>query len=107
MIDEANEAKKTTVLARVERLRELLEEDAEAPILEQAYREIGRELDGLIRPGRAGGTSRRWRPWASRRRPSERWPENTDSPPGRGASRRLWNWASRAGRLIDRPARET
>ena len=55
MIDEANEGKKTTVLARVERLRELLEEDAEAPILEQAYREIGRELDGLIRPGRAGG----------------------------------------------------
>ena len=50
MQDEANEGKKTTVLARVERLRELLEEDAEATILEQAYRDIGRELGGLIRP---------------------------------------------------------
>jgi hypothetical protein len=55
MQDEANEGKKTTALARVERLRELLEEDAEGPVLERAYREIGRELDGLIRPGRAVG----------------------------------------------------
>jgi hypothetical protein len=55
MLDEANEGKKTTVLARVERLRELLEEDAEAAALGRAYREIGRELDGLIRPGRTGG----------------------------------------------------
>jgi hypothetical protein len=55
MLDEADEGKKTTVLARIERLRELLEEDAEAAALERAYREIGRELDGLIRQGRAGG----------------------------------------------------
>lgn len=57
MLDEANEGKKTTVLARVERLRELLEEDVDAPVLERAYHELGRELDGLIRLGRAEGDS--------------------------------------------------
>jgi hypothetical protein len=55
MPDDANEGKRTTVLARVERLRELLEENAEAAVLELAYHEVGRELDGLIRPGRAEG----------------------------------------------------
>ena len=55
MLDTSHEGKKTTVLARVERLRELIEEDAEGPILALAYDEIGRELAGLTRPGRAGG----------------------------------------------------
>jgi hypothetical protein len=55
MTDESNEGKKTTVLSRMERLHELIEEDAPALLIEAAFNEVGRELDGLIRPGRGQG----------------------------------------------------
>jgi hypothetical protein len=56
-MDDVFEGKKTEVLARVERLRELIEEDAEAVVLDRAYHEIGRSLNGLTRIGRAEGES--------------------------------------------------
>jgi hypothetical protein len=37
------------------RLRELVEEDEEDAVVERAYREIGRSLNGLSGPGRAEG----------------------------------------------------
>jgi hypothetical protein len=57
MPDDAREDRKTTVLARVERLRELIEEDAEAPAIERAYHEIGRVLEGLNRTDRSDNDS--------------------------------------------------
>jgi hypothetical protein len=46
MADASQEGKKTEVLSRIERLRELIEEG-----------EIGRSLDGLMRHGRDEGGS--------------------------------------------------
>jgi hypothetical protein len=51
MIDEAREEKKTVVLARIERLRELIEEDASALLLVMALEEIRRALDVWTRDG--------------------------------------------------------
>jgi hypothetical protein len=51
MADEAREEKKTVVLARVERLRELIEEDAPAMLLEVALEEIRRSLEELVGDG--------------------------------------------------------
>ena len=57
MADDAIEGKKTEVLARIERLRELVEEDDDPMVLDRAYKEIGRSLDGLARLGRGEGES--------------------------------------------------
>jgi hypothetical protein len=57
MADEVIEGKKTEVLARIERLRELVEEDEEDVVLERACQEIGRSLGGLARPGQGEGES--------------------------------------------------
>jgi hypothetical protein len=45
MDDVAREVKKTVVLARIERLRELIEEDAPSLLLEAALEEIRRSLE--------------------------------------------------------------
>ncbi len=55
MAGDFNEGKKTEVLARLERLRELIEEDAESVVLERAFAEVRRSLDGLTRVGQADG----------------------------------------------------
>jgi hypothetical protein len=55
MVDSANEGKKAELLSRIERLRELVVEDAPAMTLSRALDEVGRSLDGLTRPGRAEG----------------------------------------------------
>ena len=55
MVDAANEGKKAEVLARIDRLRELVDQDAPKMLLEEAHNEVGRSLDGLTRPGRAEG----------------------------------------------------
>jgi len=57
MPDDAKEDRKTTVLARIERLRELIEEDAETPAIERAYHEIGRVMEGLKRAERSDNES--------------------------------------------------
>jgi hypothetical protein len=57
MADELKEDEKTTVLARIGRLRELIEEDAETPVLERAYHEIGMKLDQLIGPNQVEGNT--------------------------------------------------
>lgn len=57
MVDTANEGKKAELLSRIERLRELVIEDAPASTLSRAFDEVGRSLDGLTRPGRAEGDS--------------------------------------------------
>jgi hypothetical protein len=55
MVDEASEGKKAELLSRVERLRDLIREDAPEGHLREALAEVGRSLDGLTRPGRAQG----------------------------------------------------
>ncbi|WP_435005144.1 hypothetical protein P12x_003038 [Tundrisphaera lichenicola] len=49
------EGKKAELLSRIDRLRELLSEDAPASALTEAFDEVGRSLDGYTRPGRADG----------------------------------------------------
>ncbi len=49
------EGKKAELLSRIDRLRELLSQDAPSLLLEQALAEVGRSLDGYTRPGRADG----------------------------------------------------
>jgi hypothetical protein len=57
MVDTSQEGKKTEVLSRIERLRELIEEDESGEMLDRTSREIGRSLDGLMRHGRDEGGS--------------------------------------------------
>jgi hypothetical protein len=49
------EGKKAGLLPRIDRLRELLSQDAPSLLLEEALAEAGRSLDGYIRPGRTDG----------------------------------------------------
>jgi hypothetical protein len=49
------EGKKAELLSRIDRLRELLSQDAPALLLDEALAEVGRSLDGYTRPGRADG----------------------------------------------------
>ena len=58
MADTSLEGKKTEVLSRIERLRELIEEGESGEVLDRAYREIGRSLDGLMKHGRDEDGSR-------------------------------------------------
>ena len=41
--------------SRIDRLRELVDQDAPEILLEEAHNEVGRSLVGLSRPGRAQG----------------------------------------------------
>jgi hypothetical protein len=49
------EGKKAELFSRIDRLRELLSQDAPQLLLEEALAEVGRSLDGYTRPGRADG----------------------------------------------------
>lgn len=49
------EGKKAELLSRIDRLRELLSQDAPTLLLEEALAEVGRSFDGYTRPGRANG----------------------------------------------------
>ena len=55
MVDTSQEGKKVEVLARIDHLRELVVQDAPEMLLEAAHGEVGRSLDGLMRPGRGEG----------------------------------------------------
>ena len=49
------EGKKAELLSRIDRLRELVAQDAPQLLLEGALAEVGRSLDGYTRTGRADG----------------------------------------------------
>ena len=52
---ETVDGKKQEVIHRIDRLKDLVEQDAPGILLEAALEEVGRSLDGLMREGRAEG----------------------------------------------------